>query len=198
MRKTKITIIIVSAVFVALIFSFLISVVVLTPKADKIESESVAESCFVSNTSYIDYQEGNDCSAYAAAYVLRSLGEDIGGKDLYPQMKRTFGMMTARSVVTAVGKQGHSAKAYYGNIDTLIQRLSDGVPIICLVNNGKDTHYVVVVGYDNDYIYLVDSIEENTNVSDVNLYNRKVTIGDFEKLWINNFYLVNNVYIVVE
>lgn len=198
MRKRRRAAIIVGVVVIALILSVLLCGIILTPKADKIESGGVAESCFITKTSYIEYQEGNDCSAYAAAYVLRCLGKDIGGKELYPQMKRVFGIMTARSVCQAVEKQGYSAKAYHGSVDTLKQRLQRGKPIICFVANGKDTHYVVAVGYDAEYIYLVDSIKENANVSNLDLYNRRVEIGDFESLWKNSLYAVNNVYIVIE
>lgn len=196
-KRTKVTAIVISVIIVVL-FSLVLSVVILTPKADKIHTDGIEECYFVTTSSYIDYQESNDCSAYATAYVLRYLGENVTGKELYPQMTRTFGMITARSVVSVIEKQGHSAKAYHGSLDTLKQRLNSSVPIICLVNNGNDTHYVVVVGYDADYVYIVDSIRENANVVDGGLYNRKVSINDFLSLWKNNFYAVNNVYIVVE
>ena len=181
-RRKIATVVIVGAIMIILIFSLILSVVILTPKADKINSNDSKESYFITSSPYIDYQENNDCSAYAAAYVLRCLGENINGKELYPQMKRFCGMMTAQSIVTAVEKQGYCAKSYHGNVNILKQRLNSGVPIICLVSNGKDSHYVVVVGYDADYIYIVDSIKENANVADETLYNRKVSNNDFISL----------------
>lgn len=196
-KQIKATLIIISLIITLLLFGFLLSGIILTPKADKIGTDSIDESYFIANPSYIDYQKNNDCSAYATAYVLRCLGENIDGKELYPQMTRSFGMMTARSVVTVIKKHGYAAKAYHGNIDTLKQRLKSGVPIICLVNNGNDTHYVVLVGYDEDYVYIVDSIKENANVADGSLYNRRIGIDNFMSLWKNNFYAVNNIYIVV-
>lgn len=196
MKKQSKILIIVGVIAIALILSFLISVIVLTPKADKIEFDGISESYFITNATYIDYQEENDCSAYAAAYMLRCLGNEIDGKQLYPQMKRHLGMMTVKSVENALEKQGYSAKAYHGSIDSLKQRPKQGKPVICFIRNGKDTHYVVGVGYDKEYIYLVDSIKENANVSDSYLYNRKVEIKDFEQIWKNNFYTVNNIYIV--
>lgn len=197
-KQTKIAITIVGSVLAVVLLSFLIFAVALTPKRDKIKAESFPDSYFVSNFSYVDYQENNECSAYAAAYVLRCFGENVSGKQLYPSMRRSFGMMTARSVVAVIESQGYSATAYHGSVDTLKQRLTKGYPIICFIKNGKDTHYVAVVGYDTEYVYLADSIKENANVSNSDLYNRKVKIKDFEKLWKNNFYAVNNVYIVVE
>ncbi len=198
MSKTRIIIISVIAVVLICILCFLISAIVLTPKADKIKPDNSIESYFITNPSYIDYQEGNDCSAYAAAYVLRCLNKSVTGRELYPEMQRYFGMMTARSVVSVLEKQGCAAKAYHGNIATLKRRLNIGYPIICFIKNGGDTHYVVAVGYDKEYIYVVDSIKENSNVSENKLYNRKVEIGNFEALWKNNFYFVNNIYIAVE
>lgn len=199
MKKRKnISLIIFCGIIIIAIFSLIIGVIMLTPKADKINSESIAESYFITNSSDIEYQENNDCSAYATAYVLRCLGEDVHGKELYPKMKRFFGMMTAQCIERAVEKQGYLAKAYSGNISTLKQRLNGGIPIICLVRNGKDTHYVAVVGYDAEYIYLVDSMKENENVTNSNLYNRKVATKEFQKLWKNNFYFANKIYILIE
>ena len=197
-KLAKVTSIIIGAIMIILLLGFALYGVILTPKADKIRTDSVGDSYYIATSSYIDYQESNDCSAYATAYVLRCLGDSVDGKELYPKMTRSFGMMTAHSVVKVVEKQGYAAKAYHGNIDTLKQRLNSGVPIICLVNNGNDTHYIVVVGYDADYVYIVDSIRENVNVADCDLYNRKVDINTFMSLWKNNFYAVNNVYIVIE
>lgn len=198
MKRRIAAVVTVGAIIIILILSFILSVLILTPKEDKIDLDDSKESYFITTSSYIDYQENNDCSAYATAYVLRCLGENTNGKDLYPQMKRFLGMMTVRSIVTVVGKQGHYAESYHGNINTLKQRLNSGVPIICLINNGTDSHYVVVVGYDTDYIYLVDSIKENANVTDDVLYNRRVSNNDFISLWKNNFYIVGNIYIVLK
>lgn len=196
MKRRIAAVVIVGAITIILILSFILSVIILTPKEDKIDLDDSKASYIITTSSYVDYQENNDCSAYATAYVLRCLGENTKGKDLYPQMKRFLGMMTVRSIITVVEKQGHYAESYHGNINTLKQRLNSGVPIICLINNGTDSHYVVVVGYDTDYIYLVDSIKENANVTDDVLYNRRVTNNDFISLWKNNFYIVDNVYIV--
>lgn len=200
-KAKKKSLIILSSIvsIVVVVFLFIITpIVILTPKADKMENENIPDKFFIANGTYIDYQESNDCSAYAAAYVLRCLGTDISGKELYPQINRFFGMMTIQSVNNAVEMQGHFSKGYYGSIDTLKQRISLGKPIICCITDKGDTHFVVAVGYDGDYIYLVDSIKENTNVSNTDLYNRRVEIKDFEGLWKNKWYFCNNIYIVVE
>ena len=196
-KSIKVFTIIIAIIFAVFFIAF-IPIIVLTPKNDKIELNNIAETYFIPNQTYIDYQSSDDCSAYATAYVLRCLGTKIDGQEIYPQMHRVFGIMTARSIIKATQKQGRSAKAYHGNINTLKAQLQLGNPIICLITNNDDTHYVVAVGYDAEYIYLVDSIKENTNVTDSDIYNRKIKISDFKSLWKNDFYFVNNVYIIIE
>ena len=178
MKNTKLFILAICTILVLVLLSFILYIFILTPKADKIKSNDLPNSYFISQSTYIDYQEHNDCSAYATAYVLRYLGEDIKGTELYSQMKRNFSIMTAHSIVKAV-------------------RLTQGTPIICFIRNQNDTHYVVVVGYDNDYIYMVDSIKNNANVEVTNLFNRKESIADFEMLWNTNLYFVNNIFIII-
>lgn len=39
-------------------------------------------------------------------------------------------------------------------------------------------HYIAVVGFDEEYIYTADSLENHVN-SDSKLYNRRVPIADF-------------------
>ncbi len=197
MKNTKLFILAICTILVLVLLSFILYIFILTPKADKIKSNDLPNSYFISQFTYIDYQEHNDCSAYATAYVLRYLGENIKGTELYSQMKRNFSIMTAHSIVKAVKNRGYSAKAYHGSIDSLKQRLTQGTPIICFIRNQNDTHYVVVVGYDNDYIYMVDSIKNNANVEVTNLFNRKESIADFEMLWNTNLYFVNNIFIII-
>ena len=89
------------------------------------------------------------------------------------------------------------ANAYSGNIDTLKQRLTNGVPIIVFISIPGDTHYAVVVGYDEQSIYLVDSFVENEDI-DMSSYNRKVSNEGFEKIWRTDTILTDNIYIVID
>ncbi len=196
-KLTKIFIIIILILFI-LVLSTISTIAILTPKADKLKDEIFPESFFITNGTYIDYQESDDCSAYAIAYVLRSLGKDISGKNVYPKMKRFFGFMTVRSVKNAIKNEGYKAQSYYGNVSTLKQRIAEDKPVICYIMDNNDTHYVVAVGYDIEFIYLADSIKINENVSNSHLYNRKVSVKEFERLWKNKWYLCNNIYIVAD
>ncbi len=72
------------------------------------------------------------------------------------------------------------------------QRLCAGVPIIAFVAILNDTHYVVVVGYDADYLYLADSL-----AAEGAPYNRKLPIEEFERVWKTKTLLPDNIYIVI-
>ena len=144
-----------------------------------------------------DFQTGDNCAAYAAAYVLRSLGVQTDGEELAQEIKRVFGFVPAKSIVRVFEKHGFSARAYHGDTDTLKQRLSGGVPVIVFVSIPNDTHYAVVVGYDTQYFYLVDSLPENKN-ADAPQYNRRLTIEEFEKIWQTDTILSDNIYIVAD
>lgn len=143
----------------------------------------------------IDFQTDGKCASYATAYVLRDLGEQTDGEKIAAEMKRVFGFVPAGSIARVFEKHGFSAKAYHGDTDTLKQRLANGVPVIVFVSIPGDTHYAVVVGYDRQYFYLVDSLPENEN-ADENQYNRRLTTEEFEKIWRTDTILSDNIYIV--
>lgn len=167
------------------------------PQKDTIQRVALPQEFTIdANQNYIDLQAGNECSAYAAAYVMRHLGSQITGSDLYSDIHRIFGFVPVHYVVSLFQSHGYCAKAYHGNIDTMKGRLTNGVPIIAFVSIPGDTHYVVVVGYDEDFIYLVDSISDYSN-ADGSWYNRKLSIKEFEEIWKTSMYPVKNIYIVV-
>ena len=166
------------------------------------EKDSVTElnypSEFIcdSGENRIDFQTGDNCAAYAAAFVLRRLGMQTDGERIAPEMGRIFGFVSADSIVRVFEKHGFSANAYHGDVDTLKHRLVGGVPVIVFLSIPNDTHYAVVVGYDAQYFYLVDSLPENKNADGIQ-YNRKLTIEEFEKGWKTDTVLPDNIYIVV-
>ena len=163
---------------------------------DRVADKDIPPEFFCdSGGNRIDFQTDDNCAAYAAAYVLRSLGEQTDGETVAPEIQRIFGFVPAKSIVRVFEKHGFSAKAYHGDADTLKQRLSGGVPIVVFVSIPNDTHYAVVVGYDKQYFYLVDSLPENEN-ADGKRYNRRLTTEEFEKIWKTDTVLSDNIYIV--
>ena len=143
----------------------------------------------------IDYQTGGKCAAYAAAYLLRHFGEDADGEALFPELKRPLGFTPASSIAEVLTRHGHPARAYHGSIDTLKQRLAEGHPVIVFLRIPGDTHYAVVVGYDEQQLYLADSLAENANAADAR-YNRVLATKEFEAVWKTGTLLPDNIYIV--
>ena len=92
--------------------------------------------------------------------------------------------------------RGYSAQAYHGDIGTLKQSLAAGVPVIAFVSVPGDTHYLVVVGYDAQYLYLADSLAQTTDSCDTP-YNRTLTTAEFEAIWRTDTPLSDNIYVVV-
>lgn len=177
---------------VAAAISFLASI---SPPRDEVEAFDYPPEFFcTSSENRIDYQTDEKCAAYATAYLLRHLGEDSDGEALFPEIKRTLGFVSANSIVDVFERHGYQAKACYGNVDTLKQRLTEGNPIIVFIRIPGDTHYVVIVGYDEQHIYLVDSLAENANASDAQ-YNRVLTTEEFEAVWKTGTLLPDNIYI---
>lgn len=196
-KRSRIILIAVFA-FLAVIIGIVLCLVLVNPPKDRITNLNYPSEFFCdSGENHIDYQSDGNCAAYATAYVLRALDEQTDGEKIAPEIKRVFGFVPAKSVVRVFEKHGFSAKVYRGDVDTLKQRLLDGVPIIVFVSVPNDTHYAVVVGYDTQYFYLVDSLPENKN-AEGNQYNRRLTTEEFEKIWRTDTMLPNNIYIVAD
>ena len=181
-------------VSIAAAISFLVRI---SPPRDEVESFDYPPEFFcTSEENRIDHQTDGKCAAYATAYILRHFGEEADGEELFPKWKRPFGFTPANSIADIFEQYGYQAKSCHGSVDTLKQRLTNGNPIIVFIRIPGDTHYTVVVGYDEQYIYLADSLAENANASDAR-YNRVLTTEDFEAVWKTGTLLPDNIYIVV-
>ena len=167
----------------------------ISPPRDEVESFYYPPEFFCASAeNRIDYQTNGKCAAYAAAYLLRHFGEDADGEALFPELKRPLGFVSANSIMDVFERHGYHSKAYHGSVDTLKQRLAEGNPVIVFIRIPGDTHYAVVVGYDEQYIYLADSLAENANASDAQ-YNRVLTTEEFEAVWKTGTLLPDNIYI---
>ena len=192
--KKQNKVILIAALLIIVIGGILLFTYINPPK-DNIAAKVLPEEYFCDiGESYIDYQTAGNCAAYAAAYVLRCLGEQTDGEVIEPEMQRIFGFVPANSIVNVFENHEFIAEAYCGNIDSLKQRLTEGVPVIAFVDIPGDTHYVVVVGYDRQYIYLADSLEADKN-AEGNCYNRKLETAEFERIWRTATILTDNIYI---
>ncbi|MDR3270666.1 MAG: C39 family peptidase [Peptococcaceae bacterium] len=167
------------------------------PLKDRIAAQ-YRESVLLSDKSYFEKQEKNQCAGFSSAYLLRFLGEDIDGTQGYQEMKYTFrnGYVLPQSIQQMVKKYGYDGRFYRGTVETLKMRLSANTPVIALIGQGYHwQHYVTVVGYDENAVFIYDSNYDADNSSG---YNRKMTIQEFSAVWHNGIPFFNTVYFAIE
>lgn len=155
----------------------------------------------VTADNYIDYQKRYECSGYASAFVLRSLGEEAGGLLLYESFtdKNPDGTLAPGYLWENLRAMGYKSSMCIGSVSDLKYTVSRGTPVVVLIKlNTYEPylHYVPVVGYDEEYFYVADSLSTMVNADGEN-YNRTVTTEEFRKLWKNDTFAVNNIYLTI-
>lgn len=149
---------------------------------------AVPASYMITAENYFDYQKGQECSAYSSSYALRSMGAEIDGLTLYDKIekKNVDGTVNPDILSTTLTKEGYTTRmSDDSTIKDLKQQVSKGVPVIVLIRLNMVQgylHYVPVVGYDEEYIYIADSLSSMVNEEENEHYNRKVKTEDFEDL----------------
>lgn len=155
----------------------------------------------------IDIQNNRECAGFSTAYVLRHFGIEADGEELYTNFpsKTRSGNVYPKGILTVLRKKGFKTSYYKGTINTLKYEVSKGTPVIVFIKVHKDyhnLHFVPVVGYDEQFVYLSESLRQLVNCNEDNYsYNRKVPIKEFKKLWnVKNITmpLFSNTYITVE
>ena len=155
--------------------------------------------------SYFEFQQGGGCAGFSSAFVLRHSGVQIGGeeafKDVPFQMKG--GIAFPKGITGFFKKRGIKMTACTGNFAALLNELEKGQPVIVVIRsfaNKNYLHFATVTGYDEEKVYLADSIQSWVNVDkDGNAiepgpdtaptsgesvyYNRTVPVEEFKKLW---------------
>lgn len=135
----------------------------------------------------IDIQAGNSCSGYAIAYILRHHDISANGDEIYAKLpnKMNNGYVYPKEVKRMLEKYGFHVKYCVGNLHALRNEVSKGAPVIVFMKVKKNKnwlHYVPVMGYDENNIYIAESLAELVNCNE-NTYNRKICNEDFKKLW---------------
>lgn len=156
----------------------------------------------ITTQNYFDYQKHLECSGYASAYVLRSLGIESDGKELYYSFedKNPDGTLAPGYLWENLKNMGYNSSLCIGSVTDLKYAVNKGVPVIVLirVNTSQSyLHYVPVVGYDKDYIYVADSLSYLVN-ADEPYFNRQIPIEEFKTLWKTDTFAVNNIYITIK
>lgn len=135
----------------------------------------------------IDIQTGNSCSGYSIAYILRHYGISVNGDEIYAKLpnKMNNGYVYPKEVKRMLEKYGFHVKYCVGNLHVLRNEVSKGTPVIVFMKVREDKnwlHYVPVVGYDENNIFIAESLAELVNCN-ANTYNRKICNEDFKILW---------------
>lgn len=141
----------------------------------------------ITKANRIDIQSGNECAAFSSAYILRHWGIEKNGDSLYEVIpnKLKDGCVYPKGILKLLSQYCFKVKYYAGNITALKNEVSKGNPVIVMIRTWPEKnwlHFVPVVGYDEQYIFIAESLTELAN-SDGQYYNRKVTIEEFKKLW---------------
>lgn len=165
-------------------------------KADTTKKEYPVSYMIEDSNNYFDYQQNYECSAYSSSYVLRHYGEEADGITLFktiPDKLPNDSGVYPSGIVKMFEKKGYDASFMVdASIDTLKYEVSKGAPVIVYIHVEADadtthcTHYVPVIGYDEEYLYFAESLDYKANAKDEKLpYNRKTEISEFMKLWEN-------------
>ena len=160
------------------------------------------EEYMIKTENYFDYQSHLECSGYASAYALRSLGEDVTGLELYESFtdKNEDGTLAPIFLRKNLIKMGYKCSLRFGTVEDLKYEVSRGTPVVVLIrwNSYQDSilHYVPVVGYDEKFIYVADSMRDKVN-ADNEHYNRKIEIEYFKELWVTDVAPLDNIYLTI-
>ncbi|GGO08308.1 cysteine peptidase family C39 domain-containing protein [Saccharibacillus kuerlensis] len=170
------------------------------PQKDPISGGDIPESYMIPGSNRIDYQGRRDCAAFSSAYVLRHLGMEADGSELYKSYPRKLldGTVDPKGILVLFRQLGYEASFYQGDAETLKRQIGRGVPVILFIKtipNKRHLHFVPVVGYDRENFYLAESLEHKANDDGPN-HNRKLPIAELESIWRTNL-LYRQSYIVV-
>ena len=145
---------------------------------------SGAESFMISPMPAAESQEHNECGAMSSAFVLHFYGENAKGLELYDQIeeKNPDGTINPKPLKNFWDKKrGYKMNVFKGDAAALKNAVSHNIPVIVLINCPGGWHYVPVVGYDQRFVYIQDSVPSFRNSSGAT--NRKESWKDFEALW---------------
>ena len=145
------------------------------------------EKYLITKENRFAFQTGLMCSAFSSAYLLRHYDIEASGETLYTIIpnKMKEGYVYPKGIKKLLSSYGFQVKYHLGNINALKAEVAKGSPVIVLIRVRTDKnwlHYVPVVGYDENYIYLAESMEEYATDRQKH-YNRKVEIKEFRRLW---------------
>ncbi|MGE7596809.1 MULTISPECIES: cysteine peptidase family C39 domain-containing protein [Lysinibacillus] len=206
-KNGGINIFIVRTVILWMIISTIINAYLMTLPIPVLRKRNYPANYLILQNNRIDFQINTECAAFSTSYLLRHFGMEAEGEALYTDFpsKTRAGTVYPKGIREVLRRKGFQTNYYKGNINTLKYEVSKGTPVIVFIKvqkNRNNLHFVPVVGYDKEYIYLSESLKHLVNCDDDNKsYNRKVPINEFKKLWnIKRIHmpLYSNTYITVD
>ena len=159
----------------------------------------------IKNKNRMDFQKSSECSGFSFAYILRSVGREADGNDMYAQMPGKFknGAVMPKNLKKLVQMYGFKVTYVKGSLESLKAELCEGNRVIVLIKTRADRawlHYVPIVGYDEDNVFIAESLEYLVNCQET-YYNRSLANREFFKLWDTRMPympLYKNTYLIIE
>lgn len=190
--KEKIAVEIVAGLLLIILMNYLIitsivDIILLGAFSFRFSAGCHTEQFVITKENRIDMQKGFQCSAFSTAYVLRHFDKEVDGGTLYSVMphKMKSGYVYPKGVYDMLRSYGMKVKYCRGNLNALKVDLQKGNPVIVMIRVQKDKdwlHYVPVVGFDEEHVFLAESLSELINCKNV-LYNRRLRNEEFMQLW---------------
>ena len=171
----------------ALIITTIVDIVLMGSFTLKLSGQCSISQFVVHKDNRIDMQKGNECSGYSTAYILRHYDIPANGEEVYKKIpnKMANGYVYPKEIKRMLEGYGFHVKYCAGNLAALKEEVCKGNPVIVFMKVRKDKnwlHYVPVVGYDENHIFLAESLAEFVNCNEKS-YNRKLSNKDFLALW---------------
>lgn len=162
---------------------------------------STPKQYMITTENSFDYQPHYECSGYASAYVLRSLGENVNGLELYKSIttKNNDGTVSPDNLVKFLIEEGYLVNIHSGTTLQLKSEISKGTPVIVFVRTSPNEnyyHYLPLVGYDEKNIYAAESLKYKENAK-TDYYNRVIENSDFNSIWETGVFR-KNTYITIK
>lgn len=150
-------------------------------------------------------QKSTECSGFSSAHVLRSFGIEADGNELYTRMpgKLKNGAVLPKNLKKILQQYGFQVRYMQGDLNALKAELSEGNRVIAFVKTRLDKnwlHYVPVVGYNEEEVFIAESLGYLTNCRE-EFFNRRVKTEEFLKYWNTRAWYMpfyKNTYLVIE
>ena len=170
-----------------------------------IRKSTYVDKCLLKEPNRMDFQKSTECSGFSTAHVLRSYGMEAEGNGIYAKIERKMknGAVMPGSLKRVIRAYGFQADYVKGNLQSLKADISVGKRVIVFIKTKLDKnwlHYVSVVGYDEENIFIAESLHYLTNCKTEH-YNRKLSNEEFMKYWdTREWYMpfYRNTYIVID